>query len=102
MAGAGAGSFQQGSSDSCAAKTLPDPRDYKFPQMPFTCSALHLSKWRHDGLNDLDVHDRWSSGTAFLHEIRQQRVEVTQAIFDAVVLAVNQAGRVEHGQDTVK
>ena len=70
--------------------------------MPETCSSLHYSKWRHDGPNFLEAHDRWSSATAFLQEIRQQTVDITQEVFEEVVKTVNAAGRDDLGQDTVR
>ena len=70
--------------------------------MPDTCSALHFSKWRHDGLNYLEAHDRWNHGTAFLHDICQQTVEIFSDGFDTVILSVNAESIRVSGQDTVK
>ena len=61
--------------------------------MPETCSALHFSKWRHDRLNYLEAHERWNHATAFLHEIRQQTVEISSDVFDSVVKITQQAAR---------
>ena len=58
-AATGAGSSHPGSSERRAPKTLVDSSDYRFPQMPDSCSALHFSKGRHDGLNNLEAHDCW-------------------------------------------
>ena len=68
-------------SESRAGKSLVDSRDYKSPQMPETCSTLQFSKWRHDGLQYLEAHVTWHHATEFMHEIRQQTVEIAEAVF---------------------
>ena len=98
----GGGDSYAGHSDSRTPKTLVDARDYKLPQMPETRSALHFAKWRHDGLVDLEAHNCWNNATAFLHEIRQQTVEISSEVFDTMIKNVHAESQKVDGQDAVK
>ena len=92
-AGGGQGASHEGGKGK--GSRLIDTRDYKFAQMPETCSTEQFKKWRHDGLTYLESHAQWSGVTHLLHELRKSPVEIDKKVFTLAVAETDEALEIE-------